>query len=299
LDSRGNPTVEVDVTLADGSFGRAAVPSGASTGVHEAWEMRDGDKAVFLGKGVLKAVGNINGPISEALIGLPGTEQGLIDHTMVALDGTDNKAKMGANAILGVSLAVAKAAAQFNNTPLYKYLGGASATLLPAPMMNIVNGGEHADNSVDVQEFMVMPLGFDTFSDALRCGCEIFHHLKKVLQEKGLNTAVGDEGGFAPDLGSNREALDLIMTAIDNAGYKAGEQVRIALDVAATEFYDSDKKVYKIDGKELDAAGMTDFLADWVDNYPICAFNWSATICSSPIQLAYNVASTKVSPTVF
>ncbi len=291
LDSRGNPTVEVDVTLADGSFGRAAVPSGASTGVHEAWEMRDGDKAVFLGKGVLKAVENINGPLAEALIGLPGTEQGLIDHTMVALDGTDNKAKMGANAILGVSLAVAKAAAQFNNTPLYKYLGGASATLLPAPMMNIVNGGEHADNSVDVQEFMVMPLGFDTFSDALRCGCEIFHHLKKVLQEKGLNTAVGDEGGFAPDLGSNREALDLIMTAIDNAGYKAGEQVRIALDVAATEFYDSDKKVYKIDGKELDAAGMTDFLADWVDNYPICSIEDG---CSEDDWEAWKMLTDKV-----
>ena len=291
LDSRGNPTVEVDVTLADGSFGRAAVPSGASTGVHEAWEMRDGDKAVYMGKGVLKAVDNINGPIAEALVGLPGTEQGLIDHTMVALDGSDNKGKMGANAILGVSLAVAKAAAQFNNTPLYKYLGGASATLLPAPMMNIVNGGEHADNSVDVQEFMVMPLGFDTFSDALRCGCEIFHHLKKVLQEKGLNTAVGDEGGFAPDLGSNREALDLIMTAIDNAGYKAGEQVRIALDVAATEFYDADKKVYKIDGKELDAAGMTDFLADWVDNYPICSIEDG---CSEDDWEAWKMLTDKV-----
>ena len=291
LDSRGNPTVEVDVTLADGSFGRAAVPSGASTGVHEAWEMRDGDKAVYMGKGVLKAVDNINGPIAEALVGLPGTEQGLIDHTMVALDGSENKGKMGANAILGVSLAVAKAAAQFNNTPLYKYLGGASATLLPAPMMNIVNGGEHADNSVDVQEFMVMPLGFDTFSDALRCGCEIFHHLKKVLQEKGLNTAVGDEGGFAPDLGSNREALDLIMTAIDNAGYKAGEQVRIALDVAATEFYDADKKVYKIDGKELDAAGMTDFLADWVDNYPICSIEDG---CSEDDWEAWKMLTDKV-----
>ena len=291
LDSRGNPTVEVDVTLADGSFGRAAVPSGASTGVHEAWEMRDGDKAVYMGKGVLKAVANINGAIAEALIGLPGTEQGLIDHTMVALDGSDNKGEMGANAILGVSLAVAKAAAQFNNTPLYRYLGGASATLLPAPMMNIVNGGEHADNSVDVQEFMVMPLGFDTFSDALRCGCEIFHHLKKVLQEKGLNTAVGDEGGFAPDLGSNREALDLIMTAIDNAGYKAGEQVRIALDVAATEFYDSDKKVYKIDGKELDAEGMTDFLADWVDNYPICSIEDG---CSEDDWEAWKMLTDKV-----
>ena len=291
LDSRGNPTVEVDVTLADGSFGRAAVPSGASTGAHEAWEMRDGDKAVYMGKGVLKAVDNINGPLAEALIGLPGTEQGLIDHTMVALDGTDNKGSMGANAILGVSLAVAKAAAQFNNTPLYKYLGGASATLLPAPMMNIVNGGEHADNSVDVQEFMVMPLGFETFSDALRCGCEIFHHLKKVLQEKGLNTAVGDEGGFAPDLGSNREALDLIMTAIKNAGYEPGKQVRIALDVAATEFYDSDKKVYKIDGKELDANGMTDFLADWVDNYPICSIEDG---CSEDDWEAWKMLTDKV-----
>ena len=179
LDSRGNPTVEADVTLADGSFGRAAVPSGASTGAHEAWEMRDGDKSVFLGKGVTKAVDNINGPIAEALLGLPATDQGLIDQTMIELDGSDNKGKLGANALLGVSLAVAKAAAQCTATPLYKYLGGAAATLLPAPMMNIVNGGEHADNSVDVQEFMVMPLGFDTFSEALRCGCEIFHHLKK------------------------------------------------------------------------------------------------------------------------
>ena len=291
LDSRGNPTVEVDVALAGGSFGRAAVPSGASTGAHEAWEMRDGDKAVFMGKGVLKAVENINGPIVEALRGLPGTDQGLIDQTMIDLDGTENKGKLGANALLGVSLAVAKAAAQYNSTPLFKYLGGASATLLPAPMMNIVNGGEHADNSVDVQEFMVMPLGFDTFSEALRCGCEIFHHLKKVLQEKGLNTAVGDEGGFAPDLGSNGEALDLIMTAIDNAGYKAGEQVRIALDVAATEFYDESKKVYKIDGKELDSAGMVDFLADWVDRYPICSIEDG---CSEDDWEAWKMLTDKV-----
>jgi len=291
LDSRGNPTVEVDVTLADGSFGRAGVPSGASTGIHEAWEMRDGDKSVYMGKGVLKAVENINGPIAEALLGLPGTEQGLVDQAMIDLDGSENKDKLGANALLGVSLAVAKAGAEYNNTPLYKYLGGASATLLPAPMMNIVNGGEHADNSVDVQEFMVMPLGFDTFSEALRCGCEIFHHLKKVLQEKGLNTAVGDEGGFAPDLGSNGEALDLIMTAIDNAGYKAGEQVRIALDVAATEFYDADKKVYKIDGKELDAAGMVDFLADWVDRYPICSIEDG---CSEDDWEAWKMLTDKV-----
>ncbi len=271
LDSRGNPTVEVDVTLADGSFGRAAVPSGASTGAHEAWELRDGDKSVYMGKGVSKAVENINGPLAEALLGMPGTDQGAVDRAMLELDGTENKKNLGANALLGVSLATAKAGAQFNNTPLFKYLGGASATLLPAPMMNIVNGGEHADNSVDVQEFMVMPLGFETFSDALRCGCEIFHNLKKVLQDKGLNTAVGDEGGFAPDLGSNGEALDLIMTAIEKAGYKPGEQVKIALDVAATEFYDRSKGVYAIDGKELDSAGMVDFLADWAGRFPICS----------------------------
>ncbi len=271
LDSRGNPTVEVDVTLADGSFGTAAVPSGASTGAHEAWEMRDGDKSRFMGKGVNNAVANINGVLAEALIGLPGTDQGLVDQTMIDLDGTDNKSKLGANAILGVSLATAKAAADFHNEPLFRYFGGTAANLLPAPMMNIVNGGEHADNSVDVQEFMVMPLGFDCFSDALRCGCEIFHNLKKVLQDKGLNTSVGDEGGFAPDLGSNVEALDLIMTAIEKAGYRPGEQVQIALDVAATEFYNADAGVYKIDGKELDSSAMVDFLVDWADRYPICS----------------------------
>ena len=271
LDSRGNPTVEVDVILADGSFGRAAVPSGASTGAHEALELRDGDKSVFLGKGVTKAVENINGPILQALIGLPATDQALIDKTMLDLDGTENKATLGANSILGVSLAVAKAGADFNNQPLFRYLGGTAAGLLPAPMMNIVNGGEHADNSVDVQEFMVMPLGFDRFSDALRCGTEIFHHLKKVLSEKGLSTTVGDEGGFAPNLGSNVEALDLIMSAIEKAGYRPGEQVSIALDVAATEFFDSGKGVYSIDGKELDSSGMVDFLVDWADRYPICS----------------------------
>ena len=269
LDSRGNPTVEVDVTLADGSFGSAAVPSGASTGAHEAWEMRDGDKSVFMGKGVLKAVENINGPLADALLGVSGTDQSLVDQTMLDLDGTDNKKKLGANALLGISLATAKAGAVYSNQPLYRYLGGAAANLLPAPMMNIINGGEHADNNVDVQEFMVMPLGFDTFSDALRCGCEVFHNLKKVLQDKGMNTAVGDEGGFAPDLGSNEEALTVIMTAIEKAGYKPGEQVQIALDVAATEFCKDG--VYKIDGKDLDSAGMVDFLADWVDRYPICS----------------------------
>ena len=271
LDSRGNPTVEVDVTLADGSFGSAGVPSGASTGAHEAWEMRDGDKSVYMGKGVLKAVENINGPLAEALHGLPATDQGMIDQVMIDADGTENKSNLGANALLGISLATAKAAAVFTNQPLYRYLGGASATLLPAPMMNIVNGGEHADNSVDVQEFMVMPLGFERFSDALRCGCEMFHNLKKVLQKKGLNTAVGDEGGFAPDLGSNVEALDLIMTAIEQAGYKPGEQVQIALDVAATEFFDKDKGTYRIDNKELSGSEMVDFLADWASKYPICS----------------------------
>ena len=271
LDSRGNPTVEAEVTLADGSFGRAATPSGASTGAHEAWELRDGDAARFLGKGVQKAIDNINGPIADKLLGMDALDQAAVDGALIDLDGSDNKKNLGANAILGASLATARAAAQYTGQPLYRYLGGAAANLLPAPMMNIVNGGEHADNSVDVQEFMVMPLGFETFSDALRCGVEIFHHLKKVLQSKQLNTAVGDEGGFAPDLKSNREALDLIMEAISKAGYSAGEQVKIALDVAATEFYDAGSKTYAVDGKQLDAAGMVDFLAEWVDQYPICS----------------------------
>ncbi|MFN3190702.1 MAG: phosphopyruvate hydratase [Aureliella sp.] len=271
LDSRGNPTVEVEVELIDGSVGRAAVPSGASTGAHEAWELRDGDKSVFMGKGVKQAVDNVNGEIADALYGLDAVNQREIDQVMLDLDGTPNKKRLGANAVLGASLAISKAAANFTQLPLYRYLGGASAHILPAPMMNIVNGGEHADNSVDVQEFMVMPLGFDRFSDALRAGVEVFHHLKKVLSSRKLNTAVGDEGGFAPDLGSNQEALDLIMEAIDQAGYKAGEQISIALDVAATEFYDTDKKVYKIDGKELSGGEMVDFLAGWVDKYPICS----------------------------
>ena len=271
LDSRGNPTVEVEVTLADGSWGRAAVPSGASTGAHEAWELRDGDPAVFLGKGVLLAVENINAKIAAELNGADALDQLSIDRQLQELDGSENKKNLGANAILGVSLAIAKAAAQYTQQPLYRYLGGAAARLLPAPMMNIVNGGEHADNSVDVQEFMVMPLGFDSFHEALRCGTEIFHHLKNVLKGKQLNTAVGDEGGFAPNLGSNVEALDLIMEAIEKAGYQAGNQVRIALDVADTEFNDADKGIYRIDGKELDSSGMVDFLADWVDRYPICS----------------------------
>ena len=261
LDSRGNPTVECDVTLMDGSTGTAAVPSGASTGAHEANELRDGDKSVYLGKGVLKAVDNVNEVIADELIGMDALDQIGIDQRMLELDGTPNKAKLGANAILSVSLAAARAAASSCDLPLYRYLGGSNARLLPAPMMNILNGGEHADNSVDIQEFMVMPLGFDTFSEALRCGCEIFHHLKKVLSEKGLSTSVGDEGGFAPNLGANAEAFDVILTAIENAGYKPGEQVWFAMDCAASEFYDAEKKVYKIDGKELDSAGMVDLLA--------------------------------------
>ncbi|MCL4202228.1 MAG: phosphopyruvate hydratase [Pirellulaceae bacterium] len=271
LDSRGNPTVEVEVTLLDGSFGRAAVPSGASTGAHEAWELRDGEKGIFLGKGVQQAVHNVNTTIASELEGMDALDQIGVDQRMIELDGTPNKKNLGANAILGVSLAVAKAGAQFTNQPLYRYLGGCGACLLPAPMMNIVNGGQHADNSVDVQEFMVMPLGFECFSDALRCGAEVFHNLKKVLASRKLNTAVGDEGGFAPDLGSNVEALDLILEAIEKAGYEAGTQVWIALDAAATEFYDAEKKLYTIDGKSIDSAAMVDFLADWVAKYPICS----------------------------
>jgi len=271
LDSRGNPTVEVEVTLADGSFGRAAVPSGASTGAHEAWELRDGDKSKFLGKGVTKAVENINTQIAAELNGMDALDQAAVDGRMCELDGTDNKKNLGANAILGVSLAVAHAAAQHCDLPLYRYLGGTGARILPAPMMNIVNGGAHADNDVDVQEFMVMPLGFDNFSDALRAGVEVFHNLKSVLKSKKLNTAVGDEGGFAPDLRSNGEALDLIMEAIEKAGYKPGTQISIALDVAATEFYDEKKKVYSIDKKELDSKAMVEFLAGWAEKYPICS----------------------------
>jgi len=271
LDSRGNPTVEVEVTLVDGAMGRAAVPSGASTGAHEAWELRDGDKSVYMGKGVLGAVENINTIIAENMIGMDALDQRNVDKLLIDLDGTPNKKNLGANALLGVSLATAKAAAQFTNQALYRYLGGAGAHILPAPMMNIVNGGQHADNSVDVQEFMVMPLGFDRFSDGLRAGTEIFHNLKKVLNEKKLNTAVGDEGGFAPDLGSNQEALDLIMEAIKRAGYEAGKQIFIALDVAATEFYDEHSKTYAIDGKKLSGDQMVDFLEAWVDKYPICS----------------------------
>lgn len=271
LDSRGNPTVECEVQLVDGSSGRACVPSGASTGIHEAWELRDGDKSFYLGKGVTKAVANINGPLADALVGMNALDQYAIDQAMIDMDGTPNKKNLGANAILGISLATAHAAADCTGQPLYRYLGGPGARLLPAPMMNIVNGGQHADNSVDVQEFMVMPLGFDRFSDGLRAGVEIFHSLKKVLHSKGLNTAVGDEGGFAPDLASNQDALDLILQAIEAAGYKPGEQIFIALDVAATEFYDSKTEKYSIDGKQLSGDEMVDFLAAWCDKYPICS----------------------------
>jgi enolase len=271
LDSRGNPTVEVDVTLDDGTIGTAAVPSGASTGIHEAWELRDGDKKLFLGKGVSQAVNNINEKIADELVGADALNQIGIDAMLCELDGTPNKKELGANAILGVSLATAHAAAKYVGLPLYRYLGGSNARLLPAPMMNIINGGQHADNSVDVQEFMIFPLGFDTFSDALRCGTEIFHHLKKVLHDKKLNTAVGDEGGFAPDLPNNAAAIDLILEAAEKAGYKPGEQVWIAMDVAATEFFDSKTGKYTIDGKQLDSAGMVELLSGWVSKYPICS----------------------------
>jgi enolase len=269
LDSRGNPTVEVDVRLEDGSFGRAAVPSGASTGKYEAWELRDSNQAAYLKRGVLTAVANVNDRIAEAVIGMDARDQVAIDTLMCDLDGTDNKSELGANAILGVSLAVAHAAAEHCGLPLYAYLGGPTARLLPAPMMNILNGGKHADNDVDVQEFMVMPLGFERFSDALRCGVEVFHALKKVLHDRHLSTSVGDEGGFAPKLRSNAEALDLIAEAVRKAGYQLGSQVRLALDVAATELYDQESRTYRVDGKQLDAAAMVELLTGWARDYDI------------------------------
>ena len=271
LDSRGNPTVEVEVTLDDGSTGAAAVPSGASTGAHEALELRDNDPSHFLGKGVQQAVANVNDKIADEVYGAEALDQIAVDRLLLALDGTETKQNLGANAILGVSLATAHAAAAYCGQPLFRYLGGVGARLLPAPMMNILNGGEHADNSVDVQEFMVMPLGFDSFSQALRCGVEVFHHLKKVLHGKNLNTAVGDEGGFAPDLKSNSEAIDLILQACEQAGYRPGEQVWIAMDIAATELYDPDKGLYTVDSEKLDSAGMVDLLTHWVEKYPICS----------------------------
>lgn len=272
LDSRGNPTVEVEVLLEDGSFGRAAVPSGASTGTREALELRDGDPTKYLGKGVSQAVQNVNEKIADEVCGMEALDQAAIDQAMIELDGTENKSNLGANAILGVSLAVARAAAQYCGLPLYRYLGGPGARILPAPMMNILNGGAHADNDVDIQEFMVMPLGFDSFSEAIRCGCEIFHNLRKVLKGRKLSTNVGDEGGFAPDLKSNEEALECIREAIDRAGYKLGEQVFVALDIAASELAIEGKKgVYKIGGKEMSAKAVVEMLESWIDKYSICS----------------------------
>lgn len=272
LDSRGNPTVEVDIMTDSGFLGRAAVPSGASTGIHEAVELRDDDANVYVGKGVLKAVKNVNENIAEALLGFNVFEQNLIDQTMIALDGSSNKGNLGANAILGVSLAVAKAAAQEAGLPLFRYLGGVNANTLPVPMMNILNGGSHADNSIDFQEFMVMPAKADTFSDSLRMGTEVFHTLKKVLKSKGYSTNVGDEGGFAPNIGSNEEAIEIVLTAIEKAGYKPGEDIFIAMDAASSEFYDSKTGLYtfkKSSGKQMTSDELAGYWNSWVDKYPI------------------------------
>ena len=267
LDSRGNPTVEVEVLLEDGAFARAAVPSGASTGELEAVERRDGDKSVYLGKGVLGAVKSVIEEISEEIIGIDAADQRTVDATMIALDGTNNKGKLGANAILGVSLAVAKAAAESADLPLYKYLGGPNAHVLPVPMMNILNGGSHADSNVDIQEFMIAPIGFENYSDALRAGVEVYHSLKSVLHDRGLSTGLGDEGGFAPNLESNAAALDLIIEAIEKAGYKPGEQVALALDVASSEFYNDG--AYDFEGQKKSAEEMSAYYADLVAKYPL------------------------------
>jgi len=272
LDSRGNPTIEVDVVTNNGILGRASVPSGASTGIHEVVELRDNDPAVYMGKGVLKAVQNVNGTINEELKGAYLFEQASIDKTLIELDGSENKSNLGANAILGVSLAVAKAAAEELRMPLFKYVGGMNSTLMPIPMMNILNGGSHADNKIDFQEFMIMPLKADRFSDALRMGTEVFHHLKSTLKKAGYATNVGDEGGFAPNIQSNEEAIETVIKAIETAGYKAGEDIYIALDAAASEFYDNEKKVYrfhKSTGKELSSDDLASFWKEWADKYPI------------------------------
>jgi enolase len=272
LDSRGNPTVEVDVITESGILGRAAVPSGASTGVHEAVELRDGDEKAFMGKGVLKAVNNVNNVLAEELIGMNTIDQAEIDARMIEMDGSDNKGKLGANAILGVSLAVAKAAAQYTYQPLFRYLGGINANLLPVPMMNILNGGSHADNSIDFQEFMIMPLGAKSFSGALKMGSEVFHTLKKVLAKGGYSTNVGDEGGFAPNLSSNEEAIKVVIEAIEKAGYKPGEDIFIALDPASSEFFNQDENIYHLKwstGDKLTPAEMIDYWAEWVEKYPI------------------------------
>lgn len=271
LDSRGNPTVEVEVALESGAVGRAIVPSGASTGAFEAVELRDGDKGRYIGKGVEKAVANVNEIIAPKLEGMDAFDQPAVDALMIELDGTHNKGKLGANAILGVSMAVARAAAEELGLPLFQYIGGVNAKQLPVPMMNILNGGEHADNSVDVQEFMILPVGAKSFREGLRMGAEVFHSLKKVLSDRGLACGVGDEGGFAPNLGSNREALELIVEAIEKAGYKPGDDVRLGLDVAATEMYDKETKLYdlKHEGKKLTAEQMVDLYEEWVNNFPI------------------------------
>ncbi|MEQ3709703.1 phosphopyruvate hydratase [Tateyamaria sp.] len=269
LDSRGNPTVEVDVTLEDGTMGRAAVPSGASTGAHEAVEKRDGDKSRYMGKGVLEAVAAVNGEIAEALVGIDATEQVEIDHVMIELDGTPNKARLGANAILGVSLAVAKAAADYTQQPLFRYVGGTSARVLPVPMMNIINGGEHADNPIDIQEFMIMPVAADNIREAIRMGSEVFHTLKKELTAAGYATGIGDEGGFAPAINSTRDALDFIMKSIEKAGYTPGEEIYLALDCAATEYYKDGAYVMAGEGKTLTSAENAAYLAALVDDYPI------------------------------
>lgn len=272
LDSRGNPTVEVDVLTESGFFGRAAVPSGASTGVHEAVELRDGDKGRYLGKGVQKAVNNVNTIIAEEIVGMHVLDQQLIDETMIKLDGTPNKANLGANAILGVSLAVAHAAAQLTNQPLYRYVGGVNARTLPIPLMNIINGGSHADNSIDFQEFMIMPVGADSFTEAIRMGAEVFHNLKAVLKKLGYSTNVGDEGGFAPNLKSNEEAIQVILQAVENAGYRPGEDVCLALDPASSEYFIPEENVYhlhKSTGEKLTPAQMVDYWKNWVDKYPI------------------------------
>ena len=272
LDSRGNPTVEVDVVTDNGFLGRAAVPSGASTGKHEAVELRDGDKKTYMGRGVLQAVKNVNDIIADQLIGIEVVKQSYIDDLLIKIDGTENKAKLGANATLAVSMAVAKAAAEESNLPLYRYLGGVNATVLPMPLMNIINGGVHADNKIDFQEFMIVPIGAPSFSEGLRWGVEIFHHLKTVLKKKGYSTNVGDEGGFAPDIQNNEEAIETVLLAIEAAGYKAGEQIGIAMDAASTEMFDEAKKTYKFyksSGKVISSDEMVAYWTDWVNKYPI------------------------------
>ncbi|WP_010217150.1 phosphopyruvate hydratase [Sphingomonas sp. PAMC 26621] len=297
LDSRGNPTVEVDVMLEDGSFGRAAVPSGASTGAHEAVEKRDGDKSRWGGKGVDQAVEAVNREIADAVLGLEAEDQRDVDHTMIELDGTDNKTRLGANAILGVSLAVAKAAADARSLPLYRYVGGVAAHVLPVPMMNIINGGEHADNPIDFQEFMIVPVGASSILEAVRCGSEIFHTLKKGLSAKGLSTSVGDEGGFAPNIATNDEAIEFILRSIETAGYKPGEDVMLALDCAATEFYKNGKYEISGEGKSLSSHEMAEYLADLARRYPIFSIEdgmgeddfegWKALtdLCGDTVQL--------------